>query len=491
MKRLFGGIVAVIVVLLGVMAARAAMVPAPAAPAAAAKLVAIDEATAAQRLSGAVKFATVSTASGGPIDTAAFLGFHTFLATAFPRVHATLMLEKVSGLSLLYTWKGTDTTLAPIVLMGHMDVVPVPEANLKEWTHAPFSGDVADGYVWGRGTMDDKVTVLAVLEAVEDMLSRGEKPARTVYLTFGHDEEVGGRFGARAIVDTLVRRGVKPALVIDEGGVMARGAIPGVPGLAAVVGIAEKGYLSLRLKARAQGGHSSMPTERTAIGALSRAISALEANPFPYSLEGPTRGMLEAMAPYSPFSRKMVFANLWLTGPLVTSMMSKTPSTAAMLHTTTSPTILTAGIKDNVLPPEATAVVNFRIRPGETQQTVIARVTEVIADTMISVEPTDSARTDPSQISDPNSPAFALIATTIRGMVPGESVPVLPYLVGGGTDAKYWGPHSSNVFRFLAVPLGEGDISRVHGVNERMAVKGYATAVTFFEQLLQHLDQLK
>jgi carboxypeptidase PM20D1 len=491
MKKVLLSLFAGVVALLGVMVARTMMVPAPAAPGQASKSVAVDAATAAARLSGAVKFATVSFASGAPIDTAAFLGFHDFLATSFPKVHATLRRETVSELSLIYTWRGIDTTAAPVVLMGHMDVVPVPEQNLKEWTHAPFSGDVADGYVWGRGTMDDKVTVLAILEAVEDMIARGVQPARTVYLTFGHDEEVGGRYGARAIVDTLVARGVKPALVIDEGGVMSEGAVPGVQGMAAVVGIAEKGYLSLRLTAKAQGGHSSMPTERTAVGALSRAIAALEATPFPSRLDGPARGMLEAMAPYLPFTRKLVFANLWATSPLVTSVLSQTPSTAAMIHTTTSPTMLTAGIKDNVLPPEASAVVNFRIRPGETQQSVIARVTEVIADTMVSVVPTDSARVDPSPVSDPNGAAFQLIASTVRGMVPGQSVPVLPYLVVGGTDAKYWGPHSSNVFRFLAVPLADGDLSRIHGVNERMSVKGYATAVTFFAQLLSNLDQLK
>lgn len=491
MKRLLLAVLVLVAGLLGTMATRAMMVPPPAPPAQAAARVAIDETVAANRLSGAVKFATISYGSGQPIDTAAFRGFHAFLATSFPRVHATLRLEKVADLSLLYTWVGADTLAPPVVLMGHMDVVPVTESNLKEWTHGPFSGDVADGYVWGRGTMDDKVTVLAVLEAVEDMLARGVRPARTVYLTFGHDEEVGGRYGARAIVDTLVRRGVKPALVIDEGGVMATGAIPGVDGLAAVVGIAEKGYLSLKLTAKAAGGHSSMPTERTAVGALSRGIAALESNQFPYVLDGPTRGMLEAMAPYSSFGRKMVLANLWLTGPLVTKMLSGTPTSAAMLHTTTSPTMLSAGIKDNVLPPEASAVVNFRIRPGETQQTVMARVKEVMNDTMIVVEPTDSARTDPSQVSNPDSPAFRLIASTVRGMAPGESVPVLPYLVGGGTDAKYWGPHSANVFRFLAVPLGQGDLTRIHGVNERMSVKGYATAVTFYVQLLSQLDALK
>ena len=234
-----------------------------------------------------------------------------------------------------------------------------------------------------------------------------------------------------------------------------------------------------------------MPSGRTSVGALSRAIAALEARPFPSSIDGPTRGMLDAMAPYVPFTTRMAFANLWLASPLVVRGLARTPSTAAMMHTTTSPTMLSAGIKDNVLPPEASAVVNFRIRPGETMESVISRVHTVIADTMIAVEPTDSARTDPSPVSDPNSAAFKLIASTIRGMVPGVSVPVLPYLVVGGTDAKYWGPHSSNVYRFLAVPLDGSDLARIHGVNERVSVSRYTSAVTFFVQILSRLDQLK
>ena len=492
MRKTLLALAAALALLFAVMFVRALRVPSPPAAelAKAADGITFDSLRAAQRLSEAVRFATVSFASGAPIDTAAFLGFHDFLARSFPRVHSTLNRERVGRLSLLYTWAGSNPAAAPVVLMGHMDVVPVPEPNLKEWTHSPFSGDIADGFVWGRGTLDDKTTVLATLEAIETLIAQGYQPARTVYLAFGHDEEVGGRYGARTIVDTLVARGVKPALVLDEGGFLATGAIPGLQGRAAIVGIAEKGYLSLRLRAKAQGGHSSMPTGRTAVGALSRAIAALEANPFPSSLDGPTRSMLETLAIYSSFGQRLALANLWLTEPLVRRKLSATPLGAALMHTTISPTILSAGIKDNVLPPEAAAVVNFRIRPGETMATVTERVREIINDTLITVEPTDSARVDPSPISDVDSKAFQLITSTIRGMAPGESLPVLPYLVMGGTDAKYWGAHSSSVFRFLAIPLGEGDVARVHGVNERVAVADYATAVGFFAGLLRGLDRL-
>jgi carboxypeptidase PM20D1 len=200
--------------------------------------------------------------------------------------------------------------------------------------------------------------------------------------------------------------------------------------------------------------------------------------------------MLEAMAPYASFGSRLVLANLWLTEPLVRRQLAANPLGAALMRTTTSPTMLSAGVKDNVLPPEATAVVNFRIRPGETQESVMARVRRVIADSLIVVEPTDSARTDPSPVSDTEGPEWALIAGTIRAMVPGERLPVIPYLVMGGTDAKYWGPHSSKVYRFLAVPLGEGDVARVHGVNERIRVEDYAVAVGFFTRLLQGLEGL-
>jgi carboxypeptidase PM20D1 len=449
----------------------------------------LDTASAAARLAGAVRYPTVSLASGAPIDTAAFLGLHEHLRTSFPLVHASLTREVVGGLSLLYTWPGTDPQRPPLVLMGHMDVVPVTEANRTEWSHGPFDGHVADGFVWGRGTLDDKTTVLSILEAVETLLKSGHKPTRTIYLTFGHDEEVGGVYGARTIVSKLVSEGVKPALVLDEGGFMAAGMMTGLEQRSAIVGIAEKGYVSLELKAHAAGGHSSMPTERTAIGALSQAITRLDANPFPRRLDGPTRRMIEAMAPYLPFPRRMMIANLWLTAPLVSRTLAANPLGSALMHTTIAPTMLSAGIKDNVLPPEATAVVNFRIQPGETVASVMERVTEVVSDSQITVSPVDGG-VDPSPVSDVNSQAWQLLARTIHSMVPGEQPPVIPYLVMGGTDAKYWGAHSDRVFRFLPVPLGEGDRERVHGVNERISMADYAASVGFFARLIRGMDTM-
>jgi carboxypeptidase PM20D1 len=487
MKRLLGGLGVVVLAVLVIAVVRAARATAPTSDGTIARgaAIAIDTAGAAARLAGAVKFPTVSLASGGPIDTAAFLGLHRYLETTFPGVHSTLTREIVAGLSLLYTWTGTNPALPPIVLMGHMDVVPVPEPSRAKWTHEPFSGDLAQGFVWGRGTLDDKTTVLSILEAAETLVKAGYRPERTVYLTFGHDEEVGGRYGARAIVNQLAKAGVKPGLVLDEGGFMSQGLMPGLSGRVAIVGIAEKGYLSLRLRAEADGGHSSMPTHRTAVGALAGALTRLEANPFPSRLDGPTRGMVEAMVPYQPFVQRLVTANLWLTSHHVMKLLQANPLGAALLHTTTAPTMLSAGIKDNVLPPEASAVVNFRIRPGETVASVTARVRELTDDPRIVIEPIDSAGVDPSPVSDIHSSAYALVERSIRAMLPGERLPVIPYLVMGGTDAKFWGAHSDRVFRFLPIPLGDGDRERIHGVDERVAFADYASSVGFFVRLLR------
>ena len=446
---------------------------------------------AAQRLATALTFRTISFPPPAPPEREEFRGFHLWLAETYPLVHSELQHETVGELSLLYTWEGVDPTLPPVVLMGHQDVVPVIPGTEEQWTHPPFDGVIADGWIWGRGAMDDKATVIAILESVESLLAESFRPKRTIYLAFGHDEEVGGREGAQKIADLLESRRVGDyALVLDEGGAITEGLMPGTDEPVAIVGIAEKGYVSLELVATGEGGHSSTPPESTAIGILSRAIQRLEDDPFPLRIDGATRQMLDFMGPEAPFTRRLATANLWLAGPLVKRGMATSPGGAASIRTTTAATMFDAGVKDNVLPITARAVVNFRILPGESVDTVTARVREVIDDSRVEVATAFGFGQDPSPISDVEGEAFALVGRTLREVLPGEQVMITPYLVLGGTDAKYYAPRSSNVFRFLPVFIREGDMARVHGTNERLSVESVDLAIRYFRRLIKNTDEL-
>lgn len=449
--------------------------------------VAVDEQGAVAHLVEAVKVPTVSTEDRA-IDRSAFVAFHELLRRMYPLVHARLTSEVVGDLSLLYTWPGADTAAAPVVLMGHFDVVPVVPGTESRWTHAPFSGKVADGFIWGRGTLDDKVTVIAVLDAVEHLLRHGHTPTRTIYLAFGHDEEVGGEEGAGRIAERYRQRGLaRPALVLDEGGALFEGGFPGLASPVALVGIAEKGFLSLELKVSGDGGHSSTPPGRTHIGRLARAVASLESSPFPASIDGPTRAMFQALAPAMPFARRLAIANLWLFEPLVARLLLSDPRIAAMMRTTTAPTIFQAGTKSNVLPPEAKAVVNFRLGPNDTVDSVMARVKSTIADPEIAVEPV-GFRSNPSPVSDASGAGFRHVATTAQETLGRETPLVSPYLVIGGTDARYWSDLSTQVFRFSPVPAEPDITARAHGTDERVAVAGFVAAVRFYVRLIANIE---
>ena len=317
----------------------------------------------ADRLAGAIRYPTISHQEK-QVDETAFFGLHRYLEQSFPTTHARLTREVIGGYSLLYTWLGRNAARAPILLTSHLDVVPVPENTLAAWEHPPFGGVVADGFVWGRGALDDKVGVLATLEAVEELLLAGFAPDRTVYLAFGHDEEVGGPEGAGAITRTLAERGVQLAFSLDEGMFVLEEGFFGVPGPLPVVGTAEKGSVSLRLTARAKGGHSSMPPPQGAIGRLARAVTALEENPMPLRLEGPWSQTVEAIAPHLPFATR-----LFLTTPpfswTARGSLSDNPTANALVRTTTAITMAGAGTKVNILPREAWAVANF---PGRARR---------------------------------------------------------------------------------------------------------------------------
>jgi carboxypeptidase PM20D1 len=449
--------------------------PPPAEP------LAIDSAGAIGRLALAIRIPTVSSDDLARRDPAALRALHRLLDEAFPRVGASLAREDVNG-SLLYRWRGADSTLPPLLFMGHMDVVPADSAR---WSHPPFSGAIADGYVWGRGALDDKIGVLGLLEAAEALLGQGFRPERTIYFAFGHDEEVGGRQGAAAVAAQLGGRGVRLSAVVDEGGAIVSAVVPGVAAPVATVGVAEKGSVSLVLTARVAGGHSSMPPARTAIGLVSGAIDRLEHDQFPGSLRA-SRGLFETVGPEMSWPYRVLFANLWLFEPLVIRRLVTVPTTAAAVRTTIAPTIIEGGAKDNVLPGSARAVVNLRILPGETVRSTVDRVRRVVADTAIAIAVMGDSD-DPSPISPADGPAFRAIATAIRQVHP-EAV-VAPYLVLGATDARHYASLTPNVFRFLPVSLAAGDLARVHGVDERIGVGDYLQAVRVYVQLIRGLSR--
>jgi len=299
----------------------------------------IDKDSICEHLSKAIQFRTISYPDTSKIDGSEFLALHDYFEKTFPTLHSTLIKKVIGKYSLLYKWKGRNTDLKPILLMAHFDVVPAESNAENPWKHPPFAGNIADGYIWGRGTLDDKSSVLGILEAVETLVAEGFQPERTIYLAFGHDEEVGGFNGAAKIAKHFHSSGIEFEYVLDEGGLIIDGMLPGVSAPTALIGIAEKGYLSIVLTAESQGGHSSAPPKHTAVGVLSTAIHKLEKSPLPGEIKGATKIMFEYLGPEMSFFPKMLFANLWLSGGLLKSQLSKSSFTNAMLRTSTAATM--------------------------------------------------------------------------------------------------------------------------------------------------------
>ncbi|MBZ4420577.1 M20 family peptidase [Myxococcus sp. RHSTA-1-4] len=482
MKRLFLMMLLGICLLAAVLVTRAVgfssrqVTPEAAAP------FSVDADAAAVRLAGALRLKTLAASEGRPAEDAAFAALHDYLREHFPRVHAELRREPQGAHSVLYTWPGTDASLRPVLLMGHLDVVPVEPGTEGTWTRPPFSGDIADGYVWGRGALDDKGSVLAILEAVEALLAAGHRPKRTVLFAFGADEEVGG-LGAEAMAKLLRERGVTLESVLDEGGMMLTGTVPGVKAPVAVVGVAEKGMVSVELVAEGEGGHSSMPPRQTAVGVLSRAVSRLEEEPMPAELRGGSRALFDFVGPEMPFGMRLVFANLWLFEPLVVRQLAARPSTNAAVRTTTAATMFEGSVKDNVLPARARAVVNFRTLPGDTVQGVLEHVRRVVDDPRVKVG-TLGFISEASPVSRTDTEAWSVLQRSIRQVFP-ETL-VAPYLMVGATDARHFAGLSDSVYRFMPLHLEREDLARLHGRDERVSIQGYAKAVRFYAQYLRN-----
>lgn len=462
----------------------------------------VDLEGAAQRLSRAVQFPTISNQDRSDFDEQAFTSYHRFLEKSYPLVHKHLEREEVGDprpFSLIYTWEGKNPSLPPAVFMAHQDVVPVAEESRDQWEVAPFSGEIKDGYIWGRGSLDDKNQIHAILEATEMKLKEGFQPERTILFVFGHDEEVGGPEGAKHAADIIEQRYNKIAFVIDESAPLIPGVFPGIRENTALIGIAQKGYVSLEIAINGIGGHSSQPAGESNIVALAKAVEKVEAAQFPYKIHEAVRYQYRFMGPeLSDANQPMYKAVAYGSDDSLSDLeqkfidvMSQNQVTRAMLHTTTAVTMFNAGIKDNVLPPAATAVVNFRTMPGDTPEVIIEHVKKAINDDRITVRDI-SASTPATNVADPNGDGYKILEKTIR-QTWGNDLIVSPFFVIGGSDSKHFQARefAPDVYTITALQLESvKEFEGFHGVNERILVEEYGRSIGFFYQLIDNLETL-
>ncbi|GJL95077.1 MAG: peptidase M20 [Hyphococcus sp.] len=435
----------------------------------------------AQRLGQSIQYETISWGDEREPDAEAFQGFAEFLKNAYPNAHRLLQRETVNDHSLLYRWPGSDSSLKPVGFIAHIDVVPIETGTEDQWTYAPFSGRVEGGAVWGRGALDNKGQIITIMEAVEKLAAENFQPTRDIYLMFGHDEEVGGPNGAAAISDLLKSRGVTFEWTLDEGSGLVSGVIPGVSKPVALIATAEKGSTTLRLTATAPGGHSSTPLPDTAVSLVSRAIVNISDNPHPLKIDKNTVSFIHAIAPELPFMQRMVMANLWLTGPFVKSQLEKDRVTAASLHTTTAPTIINGGTKLNILPQQASAIVNYRIHPRDSVEDVRKRAEQSINDPNITIETIGA--TEPSPRATTKSEGYRAIAQ-VTGEIFGP-IPTAPFLTLQGTDTKHYTGIANANYRFTPFIYESDDLKRIHGTDEYAKIENLARAAAWYEALIR------
>ncbi|MEK6638995.1 MAG: M20 family peptidase [Pseudomonadota bacterium] len=440
---------------------------------------AFDLSAAAANLGQAIRFQTISNQNAADNKIAEWDRFHLWLQNTYPAIHDKMKREIVGGHALVYHWVGSDALLKPIILMAHQDVVPVTEGTEKDWKYPPFSGQLAENAVWGRGAVDDKGSLIGLFEAFEALAKNGFVPKRGIYLVSGHDEEVGGT-GAKAAADLLAQRGVKALFTIDEGSAIVRDA-PVINGPAIMIGVAEKGYATLRLTAKAPGGHSSMPPSETGVVNLAKAIVAINGNPFPLELKGPGLEMIKALAARGDTLTKMAAANQWAFSSITLRTVGKTPSGAALFHTTIAPTMLQGSPKENVLPQTATALINYRIAPWNTSTDVMARAKAAVGKLPVTLDWVKPPR-EPSPVSSTTSKGWSLIATAASTQAPGA--PVVPYLVVAGTDSRSFSGISDDVYRFAPAHFTIKETGMIHGTNEHITTKNLSRMIKFYVQLI-------
>ena len=432
------------------------------------------EARYAETLSRMVRCETVS--RKGEDQREKFLGFHRLLEELFPLVHGKLEKTEIDG-NLLFYWKGKAHD-RPLVLMSHQDVVPAE----GEWKHEPFSGDIAEGKVWGRGSADTKCSVMGFFQAVEELLEQGFEPEQDVYLSSSCTEEFGGD-GCPKLVEELSRRGVKPFLVCDEGGAIVQEPIGGVKGCYAMIGVLEKGRGALRLTARSGGGHASYPPKNSPIARLGKFIARVEKrDPMRADFEPEVTAMFRTLAPYGPFYLRLLFGNLWLFKPLLKKLLPKiSPQAGALLKTTVAFTMQSGSDAPNVLPQQASLTLDLRYIPHQRLEESNRVIRELAA--RYDLETEVLMANDACEPVRIDSPAYALVEKVIGEVFPG--LPTCPYVMTGGTDARFYQKICDACIRFSPVIYGPEQMKGMHGINENIDVCSLPGAVDFYKAVIR------
>ena len=437
-----------------------------------------DIAQAVQMLSDAVTHETIS----DDLTRADFPAFLTFLEMTYPAAHRAMERVVLEPNTPLYKWAGSDPDLKPVLLAAHYDVVPISPGSLDQWDYPPFAGHVSDGFVWGRGTLDNKGALIAIMTAVEHLIAAGFTPKRDIYLSFGGDEEIGGE-GALAVSQYLIENGVQLAWALDEGSFVLDKIIPGLEQPVASINLAEKGYVTMTLVATAPGGHSSMPPRMTAVGRIGKAVARLQETPMPGGLTGVSEEFFDALGRHFTIDKRVVFANRWLFNPVLEGILAGAPSTDAMLRTTTAPTMLSGSSKENVLATQATATVNFRIHPRDSVDDIIAHVKATIADDDIEIRVDRNTASAASPVSGADTQGYADIESSIRAAF--GPLATVPGLTIAATDARHYALAADAAYRINPFKITGDDLERFHGIDERLSIENLERGINFFGDLIQ------
>jgi carboxypeptidase PM20D1 len=479
LKKLFLSTLAILFLLLSIALYRTFSHTAPANGIITGEVISIDGLRASQNLAASIRFKTISYQDEEMFPYEEFDNFTKWAAATYPEFHQAMEIEQLEH-SLLFKWQGSDTTLAPILFEGHHDVVPIIPGTENLWQENPFAGAISNNRIWGRGALDDKSGVIGLMEAATYLIKNNFKPKRTIYFSFGHDEEVGGS-GAALITEKLREEGVQLLWSLGEGSFVNKGFFPGIDKFIAPINVAEKGSANLMIIAKAKGGHSSTPPKKTAVTILAEALVKLEKEPLPGSLEGLSAAMFNEVSKHMPFGYRFLFANRWLFGGILDSQLSSTPVINAMIRTTTAPTMLNGSVKSNVLPIEARALINFRLHPRDTTESVTNHVRRVVGSNNVEVRFLGGR--EASEISSWDSPGFKIVSSSLK-KVYGEIVSV-PGLMIAASDTRHYSKIADNSFRFNPFFIVPEDMTGIHGTNESIEVDSFISGIKTYVEIIR------